>query len=116
MQVQYVTKKVRKLIFKFYELRNVLPLKTVYFAFIESIINYGLVIFGKAGTTIMHNLEIPQKWVIKVMLFKKRRYPTDLVYSDGKLFTINQLFVKSIIRSMLKNHYYKEIIRHGLNT
>lgn len=117
--INYVTSKIRKLIFKFYELRNILPLqtlKTVYFALIESVINYGLVVWGNAGRTSMFKLEVAQKWVIKVMLFKNKRYPTELVYKESSLLTLNQLYIKSVIRFMLKMPYYKKNLNHGANT
>lgn len=118
-QVNFVTQRIRKVIFKFYELRNVLPLKTlkmVYFALVESIINYGLVVWGSAGKTVMAKLQVAQKWVIKIMLFKKKRYPTELVYKDSNLLSPNQMYIKSIIRFMLKNNYYKDCVNHGKNT
>lgn len=118
-QVNYVTNKIRKVIFKFYELRNILPfkiLKLVYYAVVESIINYGLVVWGSAGATIMTKLHIAQKWIIKLMLFKNRTYPTHLLYKDSNLLTPNQLFIKSIIRYMLKSPEYKQVINHNVNT
>ena len=117
--VRCVTNKIRKLIFKFYELRHILTLgtlKSFYFAFVESIINYGIAVWGNAGTTIMHKLQIAQKWVIKVMLFKNKSYLTKLVYKESELFTPYQLYIRSIIRFMLKFSYYKENVTHGLNT
>lgn len=117
--IRYVTGKIRKLIYKFYELRNILAfssLKMVYFALIESVINYGIVVWGNAGTTIMSKLMIAQKWVIKVILFKKKRYPTELVYRDSGLLSPSQLYIKAVIRFMLKTTYYRENILHGVNT
>ena len=117
--LEYITGKIRKLIHKFYELRNILTLNTlkiVYYAVVESVINYGIVVWGNAGSTIMTKLQIAQKWIIKVMLCKNSRYPTELVYKDSQLLSPNQLHIKSIIRLMLKNSRYKENIKHGINT
>lgn len=74
--INYVTSKIRKLLYKFCELRNILPLKTlkiVYFPFIESVINYGLVVWGSAGSAFILKFEVAQKRVIKLMLFKNKR-------------------------------------------
>lgn len=75
-KVNYVLYKIRKLIFKFYEVRKIIVAiknnKTVYYALTESIINYGMVIYGSAGATTMTNLQLPQKWIIKIMLLTKK--------------------------------------------
>ena len=52
--IKYVTNKIRKVIYKFRELRNILTfnsLKAVYYALVESITNYGIVVWGSAGVT-----------------------------------------------------------------
>lgn len=54
--INYVTKKVRKLIHKFFELRHILSLKilkTIYFSLVQSILTYGIVVWGGAGKTAM---------------------------------------------------------------
>ena len=117
--VNYVTTKVRKLIFKFYELRNVLNikvLKMIYYSLVESIINYGLVVWGYARKTAMSALEVAQKYVIKIMYFKNKRYPTGLLFQESGLFNLEQLYIKSIVRYMLKNQCYKNMLQHNLNT
>lgn len=118
-QVKSVAIKLRKLIYKFYELKNILSLhslKSVYGALVESILSYGIVVWGGAGVTILKKLEIAQKWVIKIILNKNKRYPTELVYKDSGLFSINQLYIKAIVRFMLKTTYYRENITHEHNT
>lgn len=117
--VEYVTTKLRKLIYKFYELRNMVPfktLKTIYHALAESLLNYGLVVWGAAGSIILTKLQVTQKWIIKIMLFKKRRYPSDRVYNESKILNIEQLHLKSVIRFMIKNNDYKVNLKHCQNT
>ncbi|CAH2006180.1 unnamed protein product [Acanthoscelides obtectus] len=96
--VEYVTTKIRKLIHKFYELREILDfrtLKTVYFALTES---------------------VAQKWIIKIMLFKQKRYSSELVFRDSKILNLEQLYLKSLIRFIMKYDFYKEYLQHGQNT
>lgn len=48
-QAQCVTNKIRKLIYKFYELRNIFdfkPSRSIYLALVESVISYGIVVWG----------------------------------------------------------------------
>lgn len=115
----YVTSKARKLIFKFYELRNILTLSTLkvaYCALVESIINYGIVVWGGAGVTILSKLQVAQKYIIKTMLFKNKRYPTELVFKESELLDVRQMHLRAIVRFMLRVPYYKESINHGVNT
>ncbi|CAH2003757.1 unnamed protein product [Acanthoscelides obtectus] len=117
--VEYVTTKIRKLIHKFYELREILDfrtLKTVYFALTESVINYGFVVWGNTSLATLSKLQVAQKWIIKIMLFKQKRYSSELVFRDSKILNLEQLYLKSLIRFMMKYDFYKEHLQHGQNT
>nr|CAI5854676.1 unnamed protein product [Callosobruchus analis] len=114
--IYYVTKKVRKLIHKFFELRHILSskmLKIVYASLIESIITYGIVAWGGASKTSISPLQIAQKYVIKIMLLKNRRYPMELLFQVSKLLTVEQLYIKSVIRFMLTNTYYRNSLPYS---
>lgn len=118
-QIEYTTTKIRKLIYKFYQLRNILPLgtlKMVYFSLVESIINYGIVVWGNAGRAITSTLFVAQKYIIKIMLFKNKRFPTQQLFRESDLLTVEQLYIKSIIRFMMKYPYYKVNLQHQVNT
>nr|CAH7735549.1 unnamed protein product [Callosobruchus chinensis] len=41
------------------------------------------------------------------MMFKNRRYPTELLFQESKLLTVEQLYIKTILRFMLTNTYYR---------
>lgn len=117
--VNYVTKKVRKLIHKFYELRNILSLKmlkVVYSSLVESIISYGIIIWGSASKSIISNLFIAQKYIIKIIMFKTKRFPTKQLFEEGKLLTLEQLYTRAVIRFMLSTQYYRNTILHKHNT
>ena len=65
--------KERKLIFKFYELRNILNLKVlkmVYYSLIQSMINYGLVVSGYARRNSISTPIVAPKHIIKIIYFK----------------------------------------------
>nr|CAH7735725.1 unnamed protein product [Callosobruchus chinensis] len=108
--IYYVTKKVRKLIHKFVELRHILSLKMLkilYASLIESIIMYGIVALGGTGKTSISPLQVAQKYVIKIMMFKNRRYLMELLFQESKLLTVEQLYIKTVMRFMLTNTYYR---------
>ena len=114
--LDYVTKKVRKLIHKFYELRNVMlikMLKMVYFSLVESIISYGIVTWGSASASAMSSLLIAQKYIIKIIMFKNRGFSTELLFKESNLLTLGQLYIKAVIRFMLNNQYYRNELLHN---
>lgn len=117
--VNYITNKIRKLIYKFYELRqimNIRTLKLVYFALVESIINYGLCVWGNAQKCTMASLHVAQKYIIKIILFKNRTFPTDSLFRESGLFNVEQMYIKCIIRFMITKPYYRIDLRHKINT
>ena len=117
--ISYVTTKIRKLIYKFYELRHVLSLSTlkmVYYALVETVLNYGLVVWGSAGVTILNKLQVAQKYIIKIIQFKNKRFSTELLFKESQLLDIRQLHIKAVVRFMIKCSYYKECISQGRNT
>nr|CAH7751499.1 unnamed protein product [Callosobruchus chinensis] len=79
-QIEYTTTKIRKLVYKFYQLCGILSLemlKTVYFSLVESIVSYGIVIYISA-----------QIYIIKIMLFRNKRFLTQLFYQECNLLTV----------------------------
>lgn len=104
--VQFVRSKLRKFIYIFSNLNRVLSpdlLKTVYYAYVQSVLQYGILVWGGALKTTLTPLSILQKAIIKVALKKDRRFPTDQLFDEFKVFNITQLFVKSLILFMFKN-------------
>lgn len=118
-QIEYVTNKVRKVIYKFYELRHVLPrstLKMVYYSLVESTLNYGLVVWGSACKTFLTAPFVAQKYIIKIMFFKDKRFSTELLFQECGLLTLEQLYIKSLIRYMIKSLDFRKSIQHNQNT
>ena len=75
--VEYLSSKVRKLIHKFYLLREFLNRKTlitVYKAFVESVIGYGILVWGGLYNNSLNKLNIIQKYILKIM-FKNDSTP-----------------------------------------
>lgn len=118
-QIEYVTNKVRKVIHKFYELRHVLPrntLKMVYYSLVESTLNYGLVVWGSACKTFLTAPFVAQKYIIKIMFLKEKRFSTELLFQECGLLTLEQLYIKSLIRYMIKSPSFRKSIQHSQNT
>lgn len=76
-------------------------LRMVYFAICQSIIQYGVSIWGGAGKSTMIELERAQRAVLKVLLKKPFFYPTDLLYNEFQVLRVRQLY---ILNAYLRTH------------
>ena len=68
---EHLNVKIRQLIHKFYLLRDILNQKTmilIYKSLIESILRYGIVIWGGTYINALHCIDITHKYLIKTML------------------------------------------------
>lgn len=116
---EYVTGRLRKLIYKFYQLRQVLSLKQlrmVYVTLAESLMSYGIIAWGSACKTVLHSLYVTQKHIIKVIMFKRRMFPTNLLFQQSKLLNIRLLFIKDVIRYSMVRKLFTEMVDHNILT
>ena len=67
--------------------------RTVYIALCQSLIQYCIVIWGGAAKTNIINLERAQRAVLKTLLHKPYRYPTETLYSEASLLSVRKLFI-----------------------
>ena len=117
--ILYIVNKIRKTIYKFYQLREFLSVKLLnmtYSALVESILSYGLVVWGGMMSSTLNPLNIVQKYIIKIIMGKNRRYSTEMLFVESGLLTVRQLFVRSVLKFMHKYNRYKKLIVHGFST
>lgn len=118
--IEYLTKRLRRLVYKFYQLRDILNKKNLiitYKALAESIIRYGLIIWGGLYNTTLRNLEVIQNTIIKIIFKKNRRYSTEMLYKDADLFNVRKLYVYESLLWMCKaqehSRYYNNYDTRG---
>jgi len=88
--------RIRKLTYIFSSLRYILNeqlLRMTYFAFCQSIIQYGIIGWGGAYKTHTQSLYITQKLIIKIILKKPFLYPTEKLFKEFKVRKLNTLFL-----------------------
>lgn len=103
-QLNALTSRTMRLIHIFKYLRESASpdtLKMVFYALCQSVIGYCITVWGGATKTSLIRVERAQRAVLKVMLRKPYRYPTNQLYSDCKVLTVRQLFV---LQSVLRRH------------
>lgn len=118
--IEYVNKKIRKLTFKFYHLRNIMPqyiMKTLYHTLAESVLRYGIVIWGCAYQSHLKMIKNSQKYLLKVILHKNKQYSSKLLFEEYDVFDLNLLYVKSVLTFTYKNQQIlSDQIDHSYNT
>lgn len=102
--ISFLSSRARKLIFLMRKLRDCTPLETiriVYFGLCQSILQYCISVWGCACKTLIIRAEIAQRAIIKVILKRPFRYPTDSIYDEFKVLRVRQLY---ILNATVKTH------------
>jgi hypothetical protein len=86
--------KIRQIIPKLYQIKNVLnktQKKTIYNAWIGSILRYGIEIYGHASEYLINRLQKVQNKVIKVIFGTNLKKSTSLLYKEYKILKFKEL-------------------------
>lgn len=114
-----LSKRVRKLIFIFKNLRRVADakvLKAVYFALCQSLLTYCITIWGGASKSAMIKVERAQRAVLKVAHSLPFFHPTSDLYKKCKVLTVRQLFViQTVLRQHSRMKYSSSLNAHKRN-
>lgn len=117
--VEYISTRIRKLIYKFYQLRQFMQKKTltmIYLALVESILNYCITAWGGACKTTLQSIIITQKYILKIMLNKPKKFSSTILFKEAKVLQLNQIYLKAVFRILCKNTQYLNVISHCKNT
>lgn len=104
VQIEYVNEKIRKLIWIFKTLRHITSrklLNQIYVSLVQSVLGYCIPIWGGATRTKFLEVERGQRLLLKVMYFKRRRFPTTDLYKLSDVLTVRQLY---ILLTVLRRH------------
>lgn len=92
----HITNKIRKLIYKFYQLRDILSKKTIlniYNSLVESVIRYGLIIWGGAYENALNPVKVIQKTILKIILKKDPTFSSDQLFRECNCLSLKQLYI-----------------------
>jgi len=98
--------KIRKMIFVFSKLSAILnfdEIKMVYYAHVQSVLQYGVIAYGGAYSTLLEPLTILQKTILKMGFGKPRRYSTELLYQESGILSVRQIDIKTILNFVRSN-------------
>jgi hypothetical protein len=100
LHIDLLSSRVRKLMYIFKNLRHVSDLdviKMVYLALCQSILTYGITVWGGTCKSRLIKLERAQRAVIKVSLFLPHLFPTKDLFTYFDVLTVRQLFILNIV-------------------
>lgn len=104
--VNLIKSKLRKMIFIFYQLSQILnekDLKVIYYAYVQSYLQYGLIAWGGSFQSILEPLNVIQRSIIKAAFKKTQRFPTLELFKESGLLSIRQLYIKNLLIFCYKN-------------
>ena len=119
LHAEYIIKKLRYMIPKFKHLKqylNTRQLDIIYYSLVQSHINYGIIGWGGINRNYLYNIEVIQKWILKIIYNKPKLYSSDSLYKESKKMDIKQLFAYNIIIYNFKNKNLITFINHKYNT
>jgi hypothetical protein len=105
-QISAVSKRLRKLIYVFRDLRIISDSKLliqIYKALAECVLTYCICSWGGGAKSHMIEVERAQRAVLKVLLYLPYTHPTRLVYETADVLTVRKLFIQQCIRRYHKN-------------
>lgn len=114
-----ITNKLRGLIYRFKQLVEFLShehLKTIYSAFVESILLYGIIGWGGIRNNHLNSINTVQKLILKIILKKPRRFSSNQVYINSKVLDIRQLFCFKTLCFLYSNRHYTYNVPHTYGT
>lgn len=105
-----LTKKIRILIHKFYLIRNMFNQKlliSIYQSLVESLIRYGITIWGGIYDNALEPIQIIQNYILKIIYHKDKLYSTKLLFSET-ILNVRAMYLYSacVFYFKLKNKYY----------
>ena len=108
--VQFINKKLKFTLSKFYYIKNIIPVnlkRMFYFAMVQSIFSYGILVWGGIYETNLYTLKILQKSFIRCVKGAGYRDHTENIFNSLNILNINKLYCYNIckfIKSNLQNN------------
>lgn len=100
VHTEYLTNRLKCLIFKFYQLRCILDnknLRIVYGALAESLIRYCIIVWGGLFSNALKPLQVMQNTVLKILFKKDIRHSTLALYRELNLLNMRTLYIYEML-------------------
>ena len=87
-------------------------IKLIYYAYVQSLLQFGIIAWGAAYKSTITPLQINQNSIIKSAMRKNKMYPTKYLYTEFQVLNIRQLYLKKLI---IYTHINKATILENIN-
>lgn len=91
---------------------NLKTLNIVNYSIVQSILTYGIVGWGGAALCYIKPLTTVQKSIMKVIIDKPLRNPTESLFQDFKVMDIRQFYVPEILKIFRETNNYVQDREH----
>lgn len=101
LHIENIKAKLNNVIRLFYFLRNICNqelLRMLYFAFAQSRIEYGIVLWGSAYNTNSNSIFLQQKHLVRVISHRTRTEPSRPLFSKLNILPLKKLFILRVLR------------------
>jgi hypothetical protein len=104
--ILHIKQRLRKLLYAFSQLGRVLSVdhcRSAYYSYAQSILQYGILVWGGVSTAVLEPLAVTQRALIKTILKKPVRYPTEELFLEFRVYNVRQLYIKTLVLFIRNN-------------
>lgn len=105
--IENIVSRLRKMIYLFLHLRDILTLnetRNIYFALVQSVLQYGIVGWGGIYPSTLRPIVVAQKLLLKIMYKKPRDFPSERLFRELKVCSLDIIYKKTAILKVIKNY------------
>lgn len=88
----------------------------MYHAVAESLLSYGILVWGCAPECFLHSVKILQRKIIKIILGRPPLHSTSLIFEEFRVMNLSQLFAYQIVNYLYNNQNSIRIYQHSHST
>lgn len=117
--IEFLIKKLRGLLYTLRQIRCIFNKKfliIIYRALVESVITYGIIVWGGIYNSFIEPLAVLKRLILKTIMFKDRQFPTELLYEEVKLLDLRNLYILKSLQFSYKNPILRPSINHNQAT
>lgn len=117
--IQITTTRIRKTLYKFKRLRDLVDIHTlrqIYYAIVQSIVQYALVAWGGAYASHLEKIERAMRCVLRVAMHRPYRHPSRTLFTDMAVPTLDHLYAKQLLLYRHANNRLTDYVAHAYGT
>nr|CAH7730708.1 unnamed protein product [Callosobruchus chinensis] len=105
--IENLAKRLKKLTHRFSTLRNILNKKLiiiVYRSLLESLLNYGIIVWGSAYNTLLRKIQISQNFILRAIFNISSRQSVKHIYQSNEILDVKGLYINATVKLIHKKN------------